>query len=413
MCGIVGFISHWKTSGFTYTEQKMVYQMLFADQLRGSDATGVVSVYRDSEFGIMKEATDGYTFNGSFIDSQMDKELYKTGVAVIGHNRAKTIGVNKDENAHPFVVDKTFAMVHNGTLHNHKTMHDTDVDSEALAMTLKAAMDEENWKEALEDKLSKVSGAYACVWYDQKRDEICLIRNKDRPLFIVRLNQGTVFGSEVGLLTWIATRNNQKVEEIINCKEHTLYRFDMKKQGGVSDETFLSLKKPTNHSGFTNGTTGSGTVTTGAKATPGGTDSEVKKIVDKIIADIVHPKSDGGRKVVSKNLFKKFRATLFNRKINFWLDDYVEADVDARGKAKTVLIMGSSIDGAYDLCEYHHFIRAVVSLEKLGLKETELYGNVQFSGDVDDVEYDRANKAVVVRMRNLIVKEISNGKVVH
>src|ERR1700752_137462 len=140
MCGIVGFISKWKATGFSAKQQKMFYQLLHADMLRGWEATGVITVAKNGDFGIMKEASDASVFNGSFIDSDLDKDMYKEGVAVIGHNRAKTIGENKDENAHPFVVDDTFAMVHNGTLRNHKDMHDTEVDSEALAKTFKAAM---------------------------------------------------------------------------------------------------------------------------------------------------------------------------------------------------------------------------------------------------------------------------------
>src|SRR5215469_16745148 len=178
--------------------------------------------------------------------------MSKEGVAIIGHNRAKTIGDNLAENAHPFVEDKTFAMVHNGTLHNHKQIGDTDVDSHALAIVLKKAMDEEDWKKGLEEALSKVKGAYACVWYDQKRDQVCMVRNAERPLFLVKAGSNTLFGSEVGLLTWIATRNNEKVDDIINTKVHTFYTFDMKKTGGDFSETNLTLKSP--KTGFDNGT---------------------------------------------------------------------------------------------------------------------------------------------------------------
>jgi len=405
VCGIVGFIAKYKTSGFQYSHQKMFYQMLFADQLRGSDATGVITCHNTGDFGIMKEAVDAYNFNPQFIDSDLDKDLYKNGVAVIGHNRAKTVGDNKDENAHPFVVDGTFAMVHNGTLYNHKALEDTDVDSHALAITFKKAMDEGDYKTALEDALGKVFGAFACVWYDQKRHEICMIRNKDRPLNFVVCEAGVLFGSEPHLLTWIAARNNSKIESVTMCKEHTLYRFDMKKQGGVPDETFLSPKYRSSSTtgGYTNGVVG--TATTGEK--------ETTSAFDSIIEKLVHPPAPNDRKPVSKNSFKRIRAQIFKRQLNFWLDDFVEADVDNTGKATTALVMGSSIDGAFDLCEHHHFVRAVINLKTLGLKEDELYGNIQFSGTVDDVEYDKVNKAAIVRMCNVIVKEVSNGKVVH
>lgn len=409
MCGIVGLIPNWKTGGFTMTQQKMFYQMLFADQLRGQDATGVITCHSNGDFGIMKEASDAYSFNWSFVDSDLDKDLYKNGVAVIGHNRAKTIGENKDENAHPFVVDKTFAMVHNGTLLNHNALAKTDVDSEALAITFKKAMDEEDWKKAMEDALGKVHGAFACVWFDQKKQELCLIRNKERPLGICVTSGATLFGSEIPMLTWIASRNNEKVEKVEMLKEHTLYRFDLKKAGGAAEETFLSPTKPkTFYKGFSNGVIHSGVhgvVTTGEKETTSPTlPSKEETAVDAVVKSLLKP---AGKADLSRNGFKRLRSRLLFKRISFWLDDYVEMEIGS-ANSDSVMLMGSSLDGAYDLCEVNHHIRSTVSLKFMGLKEKELMGNIMFDGEIYDCEYDKELKAAIIRVRNLSVKEISS-----
>lgn len=410
MCGIVGFISKWKSSGFQSVHQKMIYQALYADALRGQDATGVIGVMKDGDFGIMKEAVDSYQFNYSFVDSDLDKMLYTRGSAVIGHNRAKTIGENKDENAHPFVVDDTFAMVHNGTLRNHKDMHDTEVDSHALAMMFKGAMDQEDWKTAMEEALGKVNGAFAVVWYDQKRDEICMIRNHERPLGIVKLASGWLFGSEVPMLTWIASRNSEKVEEAKMLEVNKLYRFDMKKSGGDYSETFLSPVTPSkgkHKKGFNNGVGTTGTTVIQLGSTPSKTKEDVA--IDATIKRLF-PSDSSSRAPISKNAFKRLRAKVIGKRINWWVEDYVDVEVSARGECTRALVMGCSLDGAHDLCEVQHHIRTVLDLKHHGLKESELFGAIQLESRVADMEFDKGT--IIMRMDETLVKEVS-GEIVH
>lgn len=392
MCGIVGVINNWKSSGFDASQQKMVYQLLFADLLRGADATGVIGVEKDGAFTIMKEACDAYNFNDQFIDSKLDKALYKDGVALIGHNRAKTIGENKDENAHPFVVDKTFAMVHNGTLRNHKKLADTAVDSEALAIVFKGAMDQEDWKTALEDVIGKVEGAFACVWFDQKRQQVCMIRNKERPLGIVQTNRSVVFGSEIPLLQWIALRNGDKVEKVLSLKEHTLYTFDMTKTGGDFSETFLSptIPKVVTTSGFKNGTSASGMP------------SNIKKAV--LGEDSVGPSP------LSKNAFKKLRAFLQGKIVPFYIEDAIDMDPNNKGVIEKALLTGYNLKGSYDLDEVRHQINVVVDFATCGIKEEDLDDACEWQGKVTHCEYDADNKAIIIHLKE---PSIHYDKAVH
>lgn len=389
MCGIVGVIPKLK-NGFNYVHQKMFYQLLYADALRGQDATGVITVHKNGDFGIMKEAVDSYTFNGSFVDSDLDKDLYQNGMAVVGHNRAKTVGENTDENAHPFVIDNTFAMVHNGTLRNHHELTKTAVDSEALAIEFHQAMGQEDWKEGMETALGKVRGALACVWFDQKRMELCLIRNTERPMALLELDDCFLFGSELSMLFWIANRNNEKVVVGKNLEIHKLYQFDMEKGGGVYSETFLSPKYPVwQHKGFSNGVSA-------ATHTPTSTTST--GTTDIPSADVVVTEVKG----VSKNQFKKIKGLVFQKEIEWLCEDFVE------GSAGSYLVMGRSVNGAYDLCDVIHSIKGQILLDD----DKILWDNgITLKGTIKDVEYDKEHKAVLITMEKLTVAE--HEKTIH
>lgn len=371
MCGIVGIIPK-STAGFTSVQSKMFNQMLYADVLRGRDATGVIGVMKDGDFAIQKEASDAYIYD--FDGSKLDKETYMYGAALIGHNRALTIGANSDENAHPFVVDDTFAMVHNGTLRNHKDFADTKVDSEALAIAIKKAMDEEDYTKALEDTLSKVDGAYACVWYDQKRDEIGMVRNSERPMYILETVTSILFGSEKLMVEWIATRNNETIKQGRELPVDTLVQFNMKKGKGAVKESFLSIKLPPKK-GYQNGTTPTSTIPTGT----------------------------GLKKPASKNAFKAMRTRLLGKALTFTCLDYV---VTVPGN---FYIMGESEDGAHDLLEVNHRIDGFISTHESGVHETDFYNpSLYLSGVVKEVLYEKETKCIHIAMEQLMVESIAS-----
>lgn len=387
MCGIVGMIVH-GNSGMFQKHDKMLAQLLHAGMFRGEDATGLIGILKNGDFGIMKEASDAYFFNAQFNNSKLDKELYNNGKAIIGHNRAKTIGKNVDENAHPFVEDNTFAMVHNGTLRNHKAIKDTEVDSQALTYLFKQAMDQENWKEAMEEALGKVNGAFAVVWYDQKRNELCMIRNKERPLALIKLGDTTLFCSEAPMGQWIAWRNNEKIVDTIILKEHTLYQFDLSKTGGDFSETNLSPKAPavTSTTPSNGGTKG-----TAIKKNAGGNLSTDNWMLHSAGA-------------LSKNAFKKLRPKLLKQRITFELDDYFPNSPEDTDSTKAYLL-GYVLDGAYDLVEYRHEVEGLVWFTHQ-LCEYELSISTHLTGEVVDCTYDAKAKKIVIHVDKIqLVKE--------
>ena len=397
MCGIVGVISKWHSNGFLAQEQKLMYELLYADTLRGHDATGIIAVHNDGDFSIMKKAVPAPAFLGEFIKSDVDTAIYRKGKAFIAHNRAKTVGENKDENAHPFVIDDTFAMVHNGTLSNHKNLKDTSVDSEALAHVFKEAMDQEDWKEAMEEALGKVTGAYACVWFDQKRNQICMIRNSQRPLSYVTTGQLVVFGSELRMLEWLCSRNNFTTTSTKEFKPNTLYQWDLnQKTGGDFSETFLSPKKTTKvlQRGYTNGTNNTTTTTEhseGFSSTPLNLD---------------------GVSTVSKNQYKRLCRTLQNKFVKFYLEDFIENDIVDVAKATKAKIIGYVLDYSHDLTEIRHTIHGVVGLDKDLTSDTLNKASVM-SGKMTSFDYDKVNKSIVINVTGVKIEESSGEKVLH
>jgi hypothetical protein len=384
MCGIVGVITKAR-NGFAKSSQEMFYQLLYADALRGEDATGVITVHNNTDFGVMKEAVESNYFLPQFIGCDLDKDLFRNGFAVIGHNRKKTVGKNEDANAHPFTIDNTFSMVHNGTLYNHKQLADTAVDSEALATVLKQAMDQEDYKTALEETLGKVYGAYACVWYDQKREEVCFLRNKERPLCFLHTNNNILFGSEAGLLYWIANRNSETKPEIELLPEHTLYQFPV--NGGSVVKTPLSPKVPK---------------TTTTTHVFGGTAdrSPFRNYVAPVGKGKPTPRGE-----CSKNEFKRLRKAFLQKEVPFRVDDYVEKHYPTNDGHWIVM-------GVIPHLGVDHMVHGNINITEQGITEKEIDETyIKYTGTISDMVYDNKSKSIRVSISDIQTKVAMSGTV--
>jgi predicted glutamine amidotransferase len=373
MCGIVGMVVK-PSNGFIKQHEDCFYQMLYVDALRGEDSTGVIGVENDTTFHIAKEATEAAWFNAQFQNGVIAKSMWSTGKAFIGHNRKKTVGAIKDETAHPFVVDDVFAMVHNGTLYDHKKLADTEVDSEALTQVFAKALAEENYIEAMETMLGKVSGAYATASYDQRTNKVHLLRNSQRPMSYVETNNAWYFASEAPMLFWILARNGytQKDLEIKLVPEHVLISFDL--DTNKMTEELLVPKKyfppiPT--------TKGSGASTTG----------------------ITNNKGEG----FSKNAYKRFRNKHIFTKMEFWGEDFVETNYPrtvADGET-AITLMGCSDNILVD-----HLIRADIDLKDVNLSAEDLTERL-WSGRVENMSYDSKTKKILIQMANALPLPVS------
>lgn len=224
MCGHVGYISRFN-NGMVESNVKAFEEMLYIDALRGDDATGICHITNKQEATVLKEAAPSTWF---LLDGDYEKERKKftsKAKALLGHNRKATMGGRKDEHAHPFMFDDRFVFFHNGTLHNHKSLANTEVDSEALGQHLVKC---EGDVEQIATLLEKVYGAWACVWYDADKHTVYFLRNSQRPLAFIITELGDIaYASEAWMAAGTIIRNNGKVKDIKNLEIDKLYSIDL------------------------------------------------------------------------------------------------------------------------------------------------------------------------------------------
>lgn len=209
MCGIVGVLT---TSKKTYNSPTSSFfqQALFVDTMRGFDSTGVACLATGmSKPDVFKKALSAPDFLqlGPTIGLLDEHNAWNV---LIGHNRAATKGGVKDYTSHPFQKGDV-TLVHNGTLIRHNNLHQGSlyaVDSEAIANSID--------KVGVSETATKMDGAFSLVWHDAHDDTVHFLRNKERPMYIGIVEGGDdiLFGSESGMLQWLAHRNGFKLEKV-------------------------------------------------------------------------------------------------------------------------------------------------------------------------------------------------------
>jgi asparagine synthetase B (glutamine-hydrolysing) len=377
MCGIVGMIGRFNNGLFKQTEDAF-FQLLFADTLRGEDSTGVIAIEKDTTFHIAKEASAASWFIPTFETGSVAKRMFNSGRAYIGHNRKKTIGTLSDENAHPFVVDDEFAMVHNGTLYQHKTLADTEVDSEALAIVLAEAFKEKDYKETLETTLGKVDGAYAVAMYDQRHNCVRLLRNKERPLAYAQTTNAWFFASEAAMLGWILLRNgyNPNDLKIEIVPEHTVITFDLDKNEKTEEK--VTPKKP---------------------------HSPVHSVATGVMKTIMRGHTNDK---LSKQGFKKLRRTWMNKHLQFWAEDFIETNFPKmESDGETLMTLMGVCD---DIDEDNH-VSAIIDLKDFNLKSKEITDRV-WVGRVYQMDYEPKIGKVFFRMEKAYPAPISKPQTI-
>lgn len=203
MCGICGVYSLQANP----SQEGMIFRnLLYINQLRGQDSTGVVK--------ITKRAVDyrkSILSSDSWLKAPANlKFIHDTGaIGFIGHCRSATVGIVSSDNAHPFKFDHVLGVM-NGTIKkSYKHEKDYQTDSEAIFRTL----NDEGLEETLKDIASRTSG-YALVWIDNQKNTLNFIRNKDRPLAMTYIygRSTIVWSSDVDHLKLVL--KHHKIEPI-------------------------------------------------------------------------------------------------------------------------------------------------------------------------------------------------------
>jgi len=372
MCGIVGTVVKLR-NGFTKTTEDCFYQMLLVDALRGEDSTGMIFVETDSSFGIMKDAYSSQYVIDDFKGSVLGKGAWTKGKALIGHNRKATVGAVSQDTAHPFVVDERFAMVHNGTLRNHKALADTVVDSEALAIHLSKVLVEDFNKEDFEAAMGKVEGAYAIAAYSQDTDKLYLTRNAERPLAYLDTSEGLFFASELMMLYWICSRNNvtMKNTEPKWLKPNELLTFDLR----TNALTLLDYVPK--------------------KAMP--VIRHTVRVTGKDKAIGQGGPAATSDKSVSKSQFKYMRNHWSGRALEFYADDFIEKDYPntiAEGSHE-VSLMGES-----DSFACSHTVHGEYDLHDMAPGNTQLL-DCLYTGIVSDMTYNKRTGSITFTLTGI------------
>ena len=217
MCGLVGMIAR-KPLGFGFKDKNIFEQLLFTDTIRGVDSTGIFGVNAHGNVIAHKTATAAPAALQTTTFKEFINSIYMSQKMVFGHNRASTRGATVDENAHPFV-EGNICLMHNGTLHTHKELANTDVDSHAICHSL----NERGYRETFE----KVDGAFALIWYDAETKRLHMARNKERPLHMAVSQDAFYFASELKMLDWVLSRNDVKDYKIYYLAEDETYTWEL------------------------------------------------------------------------------------------------------------------------------------------------------------------------------------------
>jgi len=214
MCGIVGIIN--PTGKYVKEVPDLFRSLLQVGAIRGPHSTGMFKA-NGKQVGWVKAARPG----NEFINMQeFNQTMFGCGQMpfLIGHNRWATHGAINNQNAHPFE-HKHICMVHNGTIiRTNKLGKHKDVDSEMIAHAIA--------DDGIEKAAENLHGSFSLVWYNAEDMTLNLLRNKERPMWILNTKENImVLCSEPKMGDWLAERHELKVTEINPTETLTVYTF--------------------------------------------------------------------------------------------------------------------------------------------------------------------------------------------
>lgn len=253
MCGLVGIAGN-----LGLDDEKFFKRQLILDYFRGTDSTGAAIVETDETTHLIKKAVNPIDL---FDDKRFDKALNGWYSKVfLGHNRAATLGVVNNTNAHPFEYGDTIG-AHNGTLDKESWKRleqacgfETNVDSAAIF----AAINEIGIHDTinlLEKGRTASTGAWALTIYDGNTGDLQFIRNEHRPLWYAFNKEcdKIIWASEWPMINAAANLTKGWGELYVDddgysfwpFKEDTLYSINVDKLiSGIEPEAFRERCEP-------------------------------------------------------------------------------------------------------------------------------------------------------------------------
>lgn len=174
MCGLVGI-----AGALAHKDEATMKRLFLLDYFRGTDATGVASVSNTGDVKVAKLASNPIDLFDT--NKYKSSSIGASSRVFLGHNRAKTVGNNSFNNAHPFEYGHIVG-AHNGTLEKSSfrqleriAEEEFEVDSQAVFACIA--------KVGIEETVKHLEGAWALVWYDSQKETLNFLRNEKRPLW--------------------------------------------------------------------------------------------------------------------------------------------------------------------------------------------------------------------------------------
>jgi len=207
--------------GFYMKDTSVFKEMLIVNSLRGSHSTGIFGGKINDESDFAKGVGNPYDFINHPEVQPMFQKMISKYKYVVGHGRHATRGSIIGEFAHPFKTGH-ITMSHNGTIYSSKL-----IDVQKNVSDSKAICEALAHNDAL-DVFQDINGAFAIIYHDEKRQQLSMIHNKERPLCIGldEKNDRVYFSSEKGILSVVANRNGITFKELFYMPEDVLFSFD-------------------------------------------------------------------------------------------------------------------------------------------------------------------------------------------
>lgn len=223
MCGLCGSFTQ---KGMVLSKRDRTQRartlegLLIANQVRGTDSTGVAAIRYDTKFDVLKAAEDPLKFVAR---ADLQSLLRTDAPLMIGHTRMTSMGNDvTDENAHPFVEGNVIG-AHNGIINNYMQLDRTvNVDSQAVFRLL------DEHPDAYDFVFPKVSGSAALTWWDARDPEALFLTAHWNPLSVAIVPRiKTVFWSSVSdHLESILRASYGSGVTHMEVKKDTIYRLD-------------------------------------------------------------------------------------------------------------------------------------------------------------------------------------------
>lgn len=221
MCGLFGGLSTNLVSG----EIEFIRTLGILSQFRGYHSTGLGFVADGKKNNLIsshiKEAMDSSGFLYAKAVCDVLSSLKRPKV-ILGHCRQATHGDVNKENAHPYHIQHIIG-AHNGTINK---LAPTKEENCTDSFKLYKYMAEND----LEKTLEHVEfGAYALTWIDNRTKTFNMIRNGQRPLWLVKTKGGgtTYWASERRMLEFAMKGVSTSFEEPFELPVDTLYSWSI------------------------------------------------------------------------------------------------------------------------------------------------------------------------------------------